>query len=126
MRRWFIGPVVSLLLAAAVVVGVDAPRASADNIEFAVHNRSNMLITELYVAQAGTTVWDWTRLVLVADTLHVGDDDDVNFSGYRGDEGLCLYDFKAVTHDVQEGYLFKVNLCQTSNVTFRGSEAFGV
>lgn len=124
MRRWFIGPVVSLLLAAAVVVGVDAPQVSADNLEFALHNRSNMIITAVYVAKAGST--EWTKLVLVADTLHVGDDDTVNFSGYQGDEGLCLYDFKAETNDLQEGYLFKVNLCQTKDVTFRGNEAFGV
>jgi hypothetical protein len=52
------------------------------------------------------------------DVLDPGDAVHITFNG-SGSE--CLYDIKAVGQQGQVGYLYKVNLCSVSTVTFSDS-----
>ena len=63
-----------------------------------------------------TGVDSWGDDAMGTDILPAGASVNMNFSG-PGD-AACVYDIKVLGTQGQEGYLYKVDLCTVSHVTF--------
>ncbi|MBM2810580.1 MAG: hypothetical protein HW416_1339 [Chloroflexi bacterium] len=102
------------ILAAAVLLALGAMTASADQRDFTLINGSAITITNAYVEKSDLNTWG--EDVLGLDVLPPGESIDITFSGYDADE--CLFDIKVIGRNGEEGYLYKVDLCVISRVTF--------
>jgi hypothetical protein len=103
------------VLASAALVAT-ATASFADQRNFTVVNGSSIVLTHLFVSTSET--YSWEEDVLGRDVLNPTESVDVVFSKYDGDAGQCLYDVKVVGQQGETGYLYKIDLCQTSTVTF--------
>jgi hypothetical protein len=101
-------------LALAALLTITARPAHADPRDFTLVNDTGVIILNVYVSLS--TVADWQEDLLGDNVLNPGDSMDIAFSGEV--EG-CTYDIKVVTQDGREGYLYKVDLCSTTIVTFQ-------
>lgn len=105
-----------LLTAAAafVLVLVLAQGALADPRDFELDNNSSVDIAYVYVSP--TALDDWGDDIMGTDVLPSGQSVNINFAKFNGSS--CQYDVKVVGIGGQEGYLYKVDLCSVSTVTF--------
>jgi hypothetical protein len=106
-----------LLLSAAGAVAcvlVFAQSALADVRDFRLRNRSDVDIAYVYVSPSAAD--EWGDDVLGIDILPSGDSVDVTFDDVE--DFTCVYDVKVVGTGGEVGYLYKVNLCTVTTVTF--------
>ena len=103
------------LLAAFALLVVLAQGAFADPRDFTLRNRSDIDIAYVYVSPSNEN--DWGDDVMGDDVLFASDSVDISFDSFDG--STCVYDIKVVGVGGEEGYLYKVNLCSVSVVTFR-------
>jgi len=113
MRRTLAAPVFGILMLAAMVVATTSA-ALADPRDFTLENASDVVITHVYVASSDTM--NWEEDVLGRDVLAPGESVEITFSGFSA--GACSYDIKVLAADGREGYLYGVDLCAVSLVTF--------
>jgi hypothetical protein len=99
---------------AALLVALFALPALADQRDFTVVNNSSLILTHVYVTSSDTTAWGDD--IMGRDVLNPSETVDVAFNGFDG--STCLYDVKVMGQGGQEGYLYKVDLCTISTVTF--------
>jgi hypothetical protein len=103
------------VLAGATLVAT-ATASFADQRNFTVVNGSSIVLSHLFVSTTDTSSWE--EDILGRDVLNPNESVDVYFSQHDGDAGQCLYDIKVVGQQGETGYLYKIDLCQTSTVTF--------
>lgn len=113
MRRTLAAPIFGILTLATMVVATTSA-ALADPRDFTLANESGVVITHVYVSSADTA--NWEEDVLGRDVLAPGESVDITFTGFTA--GACSYDIKVLAADDQEGYLYGVDLCAVSLVTF--------
>jgi hypothetical protein len=114
MRRLIVSPVCAIAIF-ALSLAIAAPGVvRADPRDFTLVNESTVVIREAYVSSSATTSWE--EDVLGNDVLPPGNRITVTFSGFR--PGDCSYDIKVVGMGGETGYLWAVDLCSTSVVTF--------
>jgi hypothetical protein len=89
-----------------------APVARADSRDFTLWNRSDQYIWYVYVSPSEKT--SWGDDVMGSDVLAPDSSVFIYFTGNGG----CTYDIKVVGGTGDEGYLYNVDLCATSTVTF--------
>lgn len=88
--------------------------AFADPRDFNVANNSSIVLTHVYVSP-----WDAADRgddIMGRDVLNVGENVDVTFAKFDGTS--CLYDLKVLGQQGETGFLYKVDLCSISNVSF--------
>jgi hypothetical protein len=108
---WRLSTGVSLAAAALLI----AQSAFADNQrDFTLNNKSSVDLASVYVSPTG--VDSWGTDAMGTDVLPAGSSIDMSFTG--SDDAACVYDIKVVGVQGQEGYLYKVDLCSVSTVTF--------
>jgi hypothetical protein len=113
-RSWRLTASVSAAAAALLI----AQSVFADNLrDFTLENTSSVDIASVYVSPTG--VDSWGTDAMGTDILPVGQSVTMNFSG--SDDAACVYDIKVVGIQGQEGYLYKVDLCSISTVSFGDS-----
>lgn len=101
-------------VSASAVALLFAHSALADQRDFKLRNDSSVDIASVYVSPSG--VDSWGSDAMGTDVLPSGQTVAMNFSG--SDDSTCLFDIKVVGVQGQEGYLYKVDLCSVSVVTF--------
>lgn len=101
-------------LSAAACVLLLAQSAFADQRDFTLRNRSDVDIAFVYVSPSAAD--EWGDDILGTDILFAGDSVDVTFD--PSDDFTCVYDVKVVGTGDEVGYLYKVNLCTVTTVTF--------
>ena len=111
MRKLLAPPILGILMLATMVVA-STSAALADSRDFTLNNNSDVIITHVYVSSVNTSSWE--EDVLGRDVLSPGESVDITFSG----PGACSYDIKVLAVDGREGYLWGVDLCSTTDVTF--------
>ena len=109
-RSWRLSASISLAAAALFV----AQSAFADQRDFTLNNNSSVDIASVYVSPTG--IDSWGSDAMGSDILPSGQSVDMNFSG--SDDASCVYDIKVLGTQGQEGYLYKVDLCSVSQVSF--------
>jgi hypothetical protein len=109
LARFVAIPAAAVLLAALWVVP-----AFADPRDFTVINDTSVVLTHVYVSPSDTDAWGDD--ILGRDILNPSESVDVTFSLFDGTS--CLYDVKVVGQQGQQGVLYKVDLCNTTTVTF--------
>lgn len=112
MRKWLLAGVVALVAMVGLAASNTSP-ARADVRDFTLYNNSAVTIYYVYVSPTNTS--DWGEDVMGADVLLSGDSVDIVFNFF---DGTCLYDIKVVGENGEEGFLYAVDLCSTTNVTF--------
>jgi hypothetical protein len=117
MRRSSVRRLLLSFAAAALLVLCIAQGALADPRDFTLVNNSSVDISFVYVSP--TSVDDWGDDVMGTDTLSSGSSVDISFSKF--DASLCSYDIKVVGSGGEQGFLYKVDLCSVSTVTFSDS-----
>ena len=113
MCRTLAAPIFGILMLATMAVATTSA-VLADPRDFTLENAIDVTITHVYVAPSN--VMSWEEDVLGADVLAPGTTVDIHFSGFT--EGACSYDIKVIAADGREGYLWAVDLCAVSLVTF--------
>jgi len=113
-----LSPALTSLALAGVLVATTVGHAFADRRDFTFQNRATdgTVIAKLYVSSSDTS--DWEEDTLGKDVLNPGESWDISFSKYDGDGGKCLYDIKAVTVAGAEAFLYKIDLCTTTTITY--------
>ncbi len=101
-------------VSAAALVLVLAQSAFADPRDFALQNNSSVDIASVYVSPSDLN--DWGDDVMGSDVLSAGQTVNLTFRNFDG--ATCNYDVKVLGVQGQEGYLYKVDLCSISTVTF--------
>lgn len=104
------------LVAMVTLVALAAPETRADPRNFTLINGSSITITHVYVSASDAR--DWGDDILGRDVLLPGESVDILFSRFDGEAGQCLYDIWVIGKDGEEGYLYGVDLCTTTTVTF--------
>jgi hypothetical protein len=108
-------PLLAITVMTLVVAG-STQRVSADERNFTLINASAITIIDVYVSAADLA--DWGDDILGRDVLYSGEEVNILFSRYDGESGQCLYDIKVIGENGEEGFLYAVNLCETTSVTF--------
>jgi hypothetical protein len=106
-----------LLLTAATALAlvlVLVQSAFADPRDFELNNNSSVDIAYVYVSPSAAD--DWGDDIMGTDVLPAGQSVNVTFRKFDGE--TCNYDVKVVGVGGEEGYLYKVDLCSVSHVTF--------
>jgi hypothetical protein len=101
-------------MSAAAAILLMAHSAFADPRDFRLQNSSSVDIAYVYIAPSGADTWGDDAMG--TDILPAGSSVDMNYSGSVGD--TCVYDIKVVGTQGEEGYLYKVDLCSATTVTF--------
>jgi hypothetical protein len=99
---------------AALLVAMFVMPAFADPRDFTVMNNTSTVLVHVYVTSSDTSAWGDD--IMGRDVLNPTETANVSFAGF--DSSSCLYDVKVTTDGGVEGYLYKVDLCSVSNVTF--------
>lgn len=99
---------------ASALVVVLAQSVLADPRDFQLQNNSAVDIASVYVSPSDMN--SWGDDVMGRDILPAGNAVNLTFSGF--DEDTCTYDIKVLGTGGQEGYLYKVDLCSVTTVTF--------
>jgi hypothetical protein len=103
--------------AVALLAALWAIPAFADPRDFNVANNTSIVLTQVYVSPSDTA--DWGDDIMGQDVLNAGENVDVSFRKFDGT--TCLYDIKVTGQQGQVGFLYKVDLCSISTVTFSDS-----
>jgi hypothetical protein len=90
--------------------------AFADPRDFTLRNRSDTDIAYVYVSPSAEDAWGDD--VLGEDLLFAGDSVDITFDDVD-DSVTCVWDIKVEGTGGELGYLYKVDLCKVTTVTFR-------
>jgi hypothetical protein len=101
----------SLIVASALVLGLIASPASAEEI-LKINNRTGYTISEIYIAPA--SVNNWEEDVMGDQTLETGTSVDIDFSRSAD---TCKWDLKAVYDDKTSAVWHNVNLCKISTIS---------
>ncbi len=101
-------------VSASVLALVIAQSAFADPRDFELKNNSSVDLAFVYVSPSDTN--EWGDDVLGTDLLPAGQSVNVSFRAFDGN--TCSYDIKVLGQSGEEGYLYKVDLCTVSHVTF--------
>jgi hypothetical protein len=109
LRRLLL-PVVSASVIALVIV----QSAFADPRDFELKNNSSVDLAFAYVSPTG--IDEWGDDILGTGLLPAGQSVNVSFRAFDGNS--CAYDIKVMGAGGEEGYLYKVDLCTVSQVTF--------
>jgi hypothetical protein len=109
-RPWRLTASISAAAAALLI----AQSVFADQRDFTLQNNSSVDIASVYVSPTG--VDSWGSDAMGSDILPSGQSVSMNFTG--SDDATCVYDIKVLGTQGQEGYLYKVDLCSISTVTF--------
>jgi hypothetical protein len=112
-RSWRLTASISAAAAALLI----AQSVFADQRDFTLQNNSSVDIASVYVSPTG--VDSWGQDAMGTDILPSGQTVAMNFSG--ANDAACVYDIKVVGTQGQEGYLYKVDLCSISTVSFSDS-----
>lgn len=112
MRKWLMAGVFALV-AMVGLAAAGSGTAHADVRDFTLYNDSAVTIYYVYVSPSDTS--DWGDDVLGTDVLLPGDSVDIVFRRF---DGTCYYDIKVVGENGEEGFLWAVDLCSTTYVTF--------
>lgn len=105
--------ILSMLAVASVPLFAATP-ALAENLNFALVNKTGYTINEVYVSSAATD--DWEEDVMGRDTLDHNDRVNIKFDkGARG----CKWDVKVVYEDGEEAMRQGFDLCKISEITLR-------
>jgi len=115
MVRKFLTPLLGLF-ASVTIFALGAQLAFADPRDFTLVNGSPVTLTHVYVSPSDTS--DWEEDVMGRDVLNPGESVDIVFPASDSNVGKCLYDIKVLARDGREGFLYKVDLCTTTTVTF--------
>jgi len=116
--RVLIRPMLAAFLAVTVLALTAQQTNAADRRDFTLINNSwGVVIAYVYVGPSDDP--DWGEDVLGDQVLAPGESVNIYFSRFDGNGGKCFYDIKVVGMDGEEGYLWSVNLCSTTTVTFR-------
>jgi hypothetical protein len=99
---------------AALLVAMFAMPALADPRDFTVNNNTSFVLTHVYVQSSDSNTWGDD--IMGRDVLDSGTSVNVVFGAFDGT--TCLYDVKVLGQAGQVGYLYKVDLCSVTNVTF--------
>jgi hypothetical protein len=99
---------------AFALVLVLAQSAFADPRDFQLNNASTVDIAYVYVSPSATN--DWGDDIMGTGVLPSGQSVNVSFGKFDG--STCQYDVKVIGTSGEEGYLYKVDLCSVTNVTF--------
>ena len=102
------------VVSAFVLVLVLAQSALADPRDFELRNNSAVDIAYVYVSPSALN--EWGDDIMGTDVLSSGNSVNVSFRKFDGT--TCQYDVKVVGVSGEEGYLYKVDLCSVSYVTF--------
>ena len=113
MRQLLTGPILGIFGFMALFA-LSLQQAHADPRDFTLVNSTGETIENVYVGPS--TSDDWGSDILGNDVLGAGQQLNVTFSGFSS--GDCTYDIKVKTASGREGFLYKVDLCNTSTVTF--------
>jgi hypothetical protein len=100
--------------ASVLVLSVAQSAFAADPRDFTLTNNSAVDLAMVYVSPTATD--DWGDDILGTGVLPAGQATDVSFRRFDG--STCQYDIKVLGTGGQEGYLYKVDLCSVSQVTF--------
>lgn len=114
MRTLRLPRVLLTAVSALALVLVLAQSAFADPRDFQLTNNSSVDLAYVYVSPSATD--DWGDDLMGTDVLSAGQTIDVSFKKFDG--STCNYDIKVIGTGGEEGYLYKVDLCTVSTVTF--------
>jgi hypothetical protein len=101
-------------VSAIALLLVLAQSAFADPRDFQLNNNSNVVIAYVYVSPSAAN--DWGDDIMGTDVLGSGQSVNITFPKFDG--STCNYDVKVIGTGGEEGYLYKVDLCSVSNVSF--------
>ena len=99
---------------AFALVLVFAQSAFADPRDFALLNNSAIDLAYVYVSPSDMS--SWGDDIMGTGLLPAGQGVNVTFQYFDG--STCNYDIKVLGVGGQEGYLYKVDLCNVTTVTF--------
>jgi hypothetical protein len=101
-------------VSACVLALVMVQSAFADPRDFELNNNSPVDLAFVYVSPTATD--NWGDDILGSGLLSAGNSVNVTFRAFDGNS--CSYDIKVLGVGGEEGYLYKVDLCTVSHVTF--------
>lgn len=101
--------------AATLAVGASSPAMAADARDFTLHNGTGTSITHVYVSESENDKWE--EDVLGKDTLENGEETKITFNGYGAN--VCKFDIKIVVDGEKSWIVDGIDLCETSDVTFK-------
>ena len=102
------------VVSALALVVLLAQSAFADPRDFTLRNHSDVDIAYVYVSPTASD--DWGDDIMGTDIVPAGESVDVTFDTFDGT--TCVYDIKVIGTGGEVGYLYKVDLCSISTVTF--------
>jgi hypothetical protein len=117
--RLSLRPLAATLAAASLIAAFSVQSVFADQRDFTLVNNTSIPLKSVYVSAADTNSWE--EDVLGRDILAAGD--SVNISFPKAEAGVCVYDIKVLGPVGESGFLYGVNLCSTSTVTFSDGAA---
>ncbi|MFM6631264.1 MAG: hypothetical protein ACKPJP_12040 [Microcystis panniformis] len=97
----------------ATTTALNMPIASANPLDFRLHNHTRYTIVRIQVSDSRNT--NWGPNLIPGDNLRPGEDTNINFNG---PVNWCLFDIKAVFSDGDYGEKYEVNLCQITDFYF--------
>ncbi len=116
MRKRLLFPALALVAVVALLTA-GTRHTFADERDFTLTNGSaTVTITHVYVS--ASTVDDWQEDILGQDVLEPGNSVNIHFSKFDAGAGQCLYDIRVDGAGGEQGFLWNVDLCSTSTVTF--------
>ena len=101
-------------LSVSALALVFAQSALADPRDFHLNNNSAVDLAYVYVSPSDQNAWGDD--IMGTSVLPSGQSVDVSFGQFDG--STCQYDVKVVGTGGEEGYLYKVDLCSVTNVSF--------
>jgi hypothetical protein len=113
MRRRLAIPIFRIL-AVIALLAISVQHVYADPRDFTLINGTSTVITHVYVGPSDSE--DWGDDILGQDVLAPGESVFIYFTRFDGSS--CLYDIMVMTREGGEGYLYKIDLCSTTTVTF--------
>lgn len=103
------------LVAGLAFLAIGTRSTFAYQRDFRLHNASYVPIVHIYVSPSDTDAWE--NDVLDGDVLFPGQYTNISFGRYA-DPGECIFDIRVDGIDGEQGFLWGVNLCQVTDVTF--------
>jgi hypothetical protein len=101
-------------ISASALALVAVQSAFADPRDFTLSNNSSVDLAYVYVSPSDTN--SWGSDIMGTGLLPSGQAANVTFGAFDG--ATCSYDIKVVSTGGAEGYLYKVDLCSVSQVSF--------
>jgi hypothetical protein len=97
----------------ALIAGLVASPAFAENRSVTIVNETGFTMTNFYASNTGEGTWQ--EDILGDDTLPSGAQVSINFDDATG---YCMFDFKAVFDDGDELIREEVNVCEIGTFTY--------